>query len=165
MLLVDEKQKNNLNTINNITTSKNWEFTVSKEYFTGDEVIEAYLQGKKAGLKDMQKLILTTLSRNVNDTGKYISEIIGYMKKEGFSPKTAYLKIESWNFLKVLITISEEEFISKKFLEIYDYVSNYENKINNDLFKLEISFVDSNGVDINCIYSDGFLLKHKSSVS
>jgi hypothetical protein len=166
MLEVVEKQNKQLNTLRTQAEPRNWEITISKDkYYTSDEVIDAYLHGKKTGLESLQKVVLNTLSDNINKTGNYTTEIIEYYEKEGFNPKATFLKILSWDNYKILITIPEKEYLSDKFLQIYEYISKFEEKINNELYRLEISFVETNGLDINCVQSDGFILKHTSSKS
>jgi hypothetical protein len=155
-----------LNTLGTQIEPKNWEFTVTKDkYFTCDDVLEAYLHGKKAGLEDFKKLLLINLSDNINKTGNYTSDIIKHIRKEGFKPESTYLKIETWNFFKILITLPEKEYLSKKFLQIYNFISKFEEKVNGELYRLEISFVETTGLDESFVQSDGFILKHKSSKS
>lgn len=164
MLTEVSKQNKQLNTLRTQIEPRNWEITISRDkYYTSDEVIDAYLHGKKTGLESLQKVVLKTLSDNINKTGNFTSEIIEYCEKEGFTPNAAFLKILSWDSFKILITLPEEEYLSNKFLKIYEYISKFEEKVNNELYRIEISFVETNGLDINCVQSDGFILKHTSS--
>ena len=166
MLTVVDKQKKDLNTLGTQIEPRNWEITVSKDkYYTCDEVLDAYLHGKKKGLENLQKIVLKTLSDNINKTGNYTSELINILKQNGFNPEAAFLKIISWDNFKILITVPEKEYLSEKYLRIYEYISKFEDNVNNELYKIEISFVDTNGLDVNCVQSDGFILKHTSSKS
>ena len=153
-----------MNTIKEILEPQNWEFTSPKDkLFSSDHVIEAYLKGKKEGLEQAQKLILEKLVENVNNSGNYTTEIHSHFNKKGFHPVSTFLKIISWDNFKLLITLPENEFISDKIIEIYDFISDYENRVNKELYHLEISLTDINEstFDKNCLRSDGFVLKHK----
>lgn len=153
-----------MNKIKEILEPQNWELTSPKDkLFSSDHVIEAYLKGKKEGLEQAQKLILDKLVENVNNSGDYTTEILGHFKKKGFHPVSTFLKIISWDNFKILITLPEKEFISNKIIKIYDFISDYENKVNKELYHLEITLTDINEdtFDTNCLRSDGFVLKHK----
>jgi hypothetical protein len=152
-----------MNAVQEILEPQNWEFTAPKDkLFSSDHVIEAYLRGKKEGLEQAQKLILDKLVQNVNNSGKFANAIIAYLKEQSLHPSSVFLKINSWDDFKLLITLPEEEFISDVILPAYDFVSEFEDKVNEELYHLEVSMTDVNdSLDEKCLKSDGYVLKHK----
>ena len=78
MLTVVDKQKKDLNTLGTQIEPRNWEITVSKDkYYTCDEVLDAYLHGKKKGLENLQKIVLKTLLLKI----KTITSCVFQLKK------------------------------------------------------------------------------------
>ena len=87
---------------------------------------------------------------------------INYLKDINLKPASAFLRINSWDDFKVLITLPEKEFLSDNILSAYDFISDFEDKVNEDLYHLEISITDRNECfDEKCIKSDEYVLKYK----
>lgn len=149
--------------ISEILAPENWDFTSPKDiFFSSDHVIDAYLKGKNDGLEQGQKLILDKLIININKSGKHTSDIFKFLKSKKFNPISAYLKITSWDDFTILFVLPEREFIDKKIISIYDYISDFETKVAEDLYYLQIIICDSTDkIDEDYIKSDGFVLKHK----
>jgi uncharacterized FlaG/YvyC family protein len=147
-------------------SENNWVVTVTKDkFYTCDEVIDAYIQGKKEGLEQIQKVALEKMIENIKKSGEFTTELLNFFHKEKFNPVSAYLKIISWNLYNVLITIPEEEYLSDRFLSIYEYISQFEEKNKNDFYKLEITITDTNNLNNKNIISDGYIFKHKMSIN
>lgn len=140
----------------------NWELTSPKEkLFSSDQVIDAYLRGKNEGLEQAQKLILEKLNDNIVKSGKHASELLVYMKKRGFNPQAAFLKINSWDDFTVLIILPENEFVDEKIDGVYDYFTEFETLISEKLYHMHISICDTvDELDESYIHADGFVLKH-----
>ncbi|TAF74431.1 MAG: hypothetical protein EAZ53_09330 [Bacteroidetes bacterium] len=153
----------NMNEIEEILAPANWEFTSPKEkLFSSDHVIDAYLKGQKSGLEQAQRLILEKLVSNINKSGKNTTAILDFIRKKKFNPISAYLKINSFDDFAILIVLPQSEFIDKKIFSIYDFISELENKENEDLYHIQVSICDTEeGIDENYVRSDGFNLKHK----
>lgn len=101
------------------TVSESWDFVGRKENpSTGDHVIDAWLKGKIDGLKSAQRAVLQSLVKNVDQCALIAHTVIEQLTKLNFFESTAFLKINSWNSFKVLITIKEENFLAPKFLEV-----------------------------------------------
>jgi hypothetical protein len=152
-----------MNTVHKILEPQSWELTSPKEkLFSSDHVIEAYLKGKQEGLEQAQKLMLNKLVQNINNSGSFTQQIISFLKENNLKPSSAFLKINSWDDFKILITLPEDDFVNEKILTAYDFISQFEDKVNEDLFHLEVSMTDVNdNFDEKCLKSDGFILKHK----
>lgn len=152
-------------TIQKILAPVNWEFTSpSERLYTSDHVIDAYLTGKNEALEQTEKLIVDKLKTNINNSGSYTNEILKYLKKQKFNPIAAYLKINSWDDFSILLILPENEFLSDKIYSVYDYLTNLEDNVGSEFYKLNVSIYDTDGeIDDSCIKADGFNLKHKSS--
>lgn len=152
-----------MSVINEILAPVNWELTSPKEkMFSSDHVIDAYLKGKNDGLEQHQRLIFEKLVSNIDKAGKDTSEILTYLKKNKFNPLAAYLRINSWDDFSILIILPEKEFLDKSMLSVYDQISILENKVQEDMYHIQISISDTEDqIDDNYVRSDGFALKHK----
>ncbi len=152
-------------TVQKILAPANWEFTSpSERLYTSDHVIDAYLTGKKEALEQTEKLIIEKLKTNINNSGSHTNEILKHLKKQKFNPIGAYLKINSWDDFSILLILPENEFLSDKIYSVYNYLTELEDKVSSEFYKLNVSICDTDGeVDDNCIKADGFNLKHKSS--
>lgn len=154
-----------MSAINEILAPANWELASPKDkLFSSDYVIDAYLKGKNDGLEQQQRLIIDKLVSNINKAGKNTTDILSFLKKKKLNPISAYLRINSWDDFSILIILSKEEFLDKKMLIVYDYISELENKVDEDMYHIQVTFCDTeDNLDENYIRSDGFSLKHKFS--
>jgi hypothetical protein len=154
-----------MNAINDILAPANWELTSPKDkLFSSDHVIDAYLKGKNDGLEQKQRLIIEKLVSNINKAGKDTTDILSFLKKKRLNPISAYLRINSWDDFSILVILPQEEFLDKKMLSVYDYISELENKVDEDMYHIQVSVCDTeDNIDENYVRSDGFALKHKIS--
>jgi hypothetical protein len=154
-----------MNAINEILAPANWELTSPKDkLFSSDHVIDAYLKGKNDGLEQQQRLIIEKLVSNINKAGKDTTDILSFLKKKKLNPISAYLRINSWDDFSILVILPQEEFLDKKMLSVYDYISELENKVDEDMYHIQVSVCDTeDNIDENYVRSDGFALKHKIS--
>ena len=151
--------------LQNILAPANQELTSPTErLYTSDHVIDAYLTGKNEALEQTEKLIIDKLKTNINNSVSHTNEILKHLKKQKFNPIGAYLKINSWDDFSILLILPENEFLSDKIFSIYDYLTNLEDNVSSEFYKLNVSIYDTDGeIDDSCIKADGFNLKHKSS--
>jgi hypothetical protein len=154
-----------MSAINEILAPANWELASPKDkLFSSDHVIDAYLKGKNDGLEQQQRLIIDKLVSNIKKAGRNTTDILSFLKKKKLNPISAYLRINSWDNFSILIILSQEEFLDKKMLSVYDYISELENKVDEDMYHIQVTFCDTeDNLDENYIRSDGFSLKHKLS--
>jgi hypothetical protein len=154
-----------MNAVNEILAPANWELTSPKDkLFSSDHVIDAYFKGKNDGLEQQQRLIIEKLVSNINKAGKHTTDILFFLKKKKLNPISAYLRINSWDDFSILVILPQEEFLDKKMLNVYDYISELENKVDEDMYHIQVSVCDTeDNIDENYVRSDGFALKHKIS--
>ena len=144
----------------NTTLPKTWKKTTPiEEIYTADDVVEAYLTGKKAGIKASLQPQVIVLQQNLVRVDKATRQLLNTLKKK-LNPKTAYLKITHWNNFEVLITIPEKEFVSKEFLKVYDDSQKAEDILNKDSIIVSYSFAPvGSSFNETHVGSDGFFLK------
>lgn|GEM_PF-1025991 len=140
-----------------------WERTEpQKQLYTSNDVIDAYLQGQKEGLKHEKQLVYDRLAENMEKAGNHTYRVLSQMKESGITPEDAFLRIESWNVLTVLILLSENDFLNPKMLSIYQFVSQLEKEVDEEMYRLQISFCDrEDAIDMDHIYADGYMYKYK----
>jgi hypothetical protein len=148
--------------IEEILAPANWEFTNPKEkLFSSNQVIDAYLKGQKSGLEKAQQVMFQKLVLNINKSGKNTSTVLDYFRNKNFNPISAYLRINSFDDFALLILLPQREFIAKEMLNIYDFISEFESKENEEYYHIQISICDTEeGIEESYVRSDGFNLKH-----
>src|SRR5690625_7450640 len=98
------------------------------------------------------------MKHEVNHTYRFFP----ILKESGSTPEDAFLRIESWNVLTVLILLSENDFLNPKMLSIYQFVSQLEKEVDEEMYRLQISFCDrEDAIDMDHIYADGYMYKYK----
>ncbi|WAC10937.1 hypothetical protein [Dyadobacter pollutisoli] len=140
-----------------------WEATPENEkFFSSDHVIDAYMKGRKDGVKDERALIIDKIKSNVTSSSAVTHAAFNEIRRLGFSPISAYLKISDWAIYNILITIPESEFLDDRILEVYSVLSKIEDNFKNDYYSVHISLCDI-GDDFSekCVTIDGYGLRLK----
>ncbi|MES2387732.1 MAG: hypothetical protein V4543_07000 [Bacteroidota bacterium] len=134
------------------------------EEYTNDNLIDAYLQGKKAGLSQGRKAMLDRLKSHINLSGKLTQELINYLKDHDFNPVSAFLKIEAVNNFIYLIVLPASEFESRRVLSAYDFISEFETKHESNDYRFLVSLCGSDEYfNEAAVRADGFTFKHTLS--
>ena len=146
-----------------ITKTTNWQRTdkSKRRHFTADELINAYLKGVKEGNAQVQKAISKQLEENLQKAGNHTSQIMEILKQKGFEFYSARLKIHDWDDFEVIILVNSEQYTDSKFIEIYNFITNFEEKIKEDTYSINFRFTDyDDSLDIEIMESDGFILEY-----
>jgi len=145
-----------------ILTHDAWGLTSPKEdLFSGDDLINAYIQGKKEGLEQTKKLVFDHLIKNIDKSGNHVDEVISFLKENNFTLIAAYLKINSWDNLSIMLIIPEKEFIEDRILIAYDFLADFEANIKEELYTLGFNICDTDDkLNEQHIISDGYFLKY-----
>jgi len=149
--------------LNEIFTQANWELTSPKDLqFSSDQVIDAYLKGKQEGLELQQKLVVEKLMSNIAKAGNHTSELLEIIKNKSLNPVSAYLRINSWDDYTILVVLPQSEFLDPRTLDLYDYISEMESEVEEDMYRIQVSLCDTvSEINEQYVRSDGFALKHK----
>ncbi|WP_145860822.1 hypothetical protein [Pedobacter suwonensis] len=141
--------------------ASDWKLDPQKgDVYTGDQVIDAYLTGKKHGLQSYQKSLYNSLQQNVDACAVITKSVLEYLKKINIESDTAFLKINNWDNFNIILPVKEEDFLDEKFLSVYDFASDLEEKSINDTFNFGVSFLDyTEKLNEHNLQCDGFILK------
>jgi hypothetical protein len=145
-----------------LSSPSKWELAPRENFYSSDQVIDAYLKGKSDGIQQTQKLIVRQLDRNVSKTIEQTDKLVEHLAKREFHPVAAYMKIDSWDAFTVIVTVPDMEWCDPKFLEIFDYVIETEKHTSNEFYNLEIQIFgipDVDNLNEQSIFADGFVLK------
>lgn len=132
---------------------------LKKDFFSADDVLDAYFQGKNDGIKNYSEELLTLIKRNVRDTSRFTFEVSEFLFQKGVSPSNSYIRLTSKYSVDVLLTISEDEYLNEDFIEVYDIVGSLEDEYNSEDLNIHLSFVPKNeSFREEVILSDGYIL-------
>lgn len=126
-----------MNPIENPTTLlKDWEVeplgkTAEKEkIFSADDVINAYLQGKKAQADQEKMLRLEKFVGNLKSSIDNSLQIFEFIKKNGFKCHQIFLKIQNIYEFTALFLIAEKDYCDRNFDKIYGKTIDIKKKAN-----------------------------------
>ena len=157
--------------IDNKEGQETWSLSVDKNsIFTNDDVIDAYLRGKEDGVKEKEQIFIDKLNENLTKSATHTQRMLSFLRKRKLNPVSAHLKINAYDDFVILITLPEEEFISKDFLVSYDFASTIEEEVQSDkYYNVMFMFADREEDDKvfnkNLLVSDGFYMVFKMSKS
>ena len=142
--------------------SSNWKLRPEKEYYTYDDLIDAYLKGKEEQKNQTQKVLIEKLERNVKEAKRIVEKITDEIISKGFKPFKSYLRIKDIFKFDAIFDISLQDFTSDSFEEIYTYSRKIKKEVSNDTFNINFTFMphteDLNEKRIVC---DGFILVYE----
>ena len=125
-----------------------------------NQLIDAYMNGRRDGMELYELVKFNKLNENIKKSGLLTTYIVNALKNNRFNPIDAYLRINSIARFDVMITIPEEEYLKKEFLEMFDVISEIESSERDELYNVFISFCSVNQYfDEQIVSSDGFVLK------
>lgn len=136
-----------MNIVENIPKKEisRWEYVSSiEESSSVSDITGVYMEGEKKGLEEAEGNLVRTLSDHINKTGELATELLPLFKKMGISIHATYLKINSLNEFKILLTVPEKMFLSDSILSAYDAISDLEREQNKDSYYLDISITSDN---------------------
>jgi tRNA splicing endonuclease len=148
-----------METIEMKSTTKSW-IPTSRDDSFNNQLIEAYMTGKKEGIEQQQKLVNAKVVENINKTGCITQYLMDTLRENQFHPVDAYLRVQSLAQFDVMITVPEDEYLQTEFLEMMDVISEIENKSKEELYEVFISFCSINECfDERLVVSDAYSLK------
>lgn len=144
-----------------INKSTDWRVIQTEDNYCADDLIEAYKQGRKDGLSKQKQAIFKLLDNNVQKGVEAVETVVSELKQSKISPKAAYMRINAWNNLNILMSIPQESFLNDDFLKFYTLVGTLENNVKGD-FSLMFSFTSLNeNFDEDMVSAEGFVFRHE----
>lgn len=151
-----------MNLINtNTDLSSNWRFE-KKNYFTHDQVIEAYIKGKEAQRDQNIKVLIKELENNIKKASNAVERIHEYIVSLGFKSYTYYVRFNNIISFDVIFSINQEDYLSESFDKVYVFSMNLKRELNNETFNISFSFMPkSDSLNEKRLTSEGFLLRYE----
>ncbi len=128
-----------------------------RESFSADDVINAYLRGKKA----MNALNDRILNENLNKAMELTSSFSDILKEKNIKCKLTLLKPKQITEFESIFVIAEEDYISSQFEEIYRLTISEKTRVNNDTFHFSYIFIpDSENLNREKLSSNGYVFEY-----
>lgn len=129
----------------------------TKGYYSFDTIAEAYKQGYEHGENNLKEVVRRKFFSNAKIITKEIDKVLKKLNRESLSPNKIFIDL-SFDRTKVLISVTENKYISDKFI---DTMYLYSSKIQTELFdkgvNVHIGFVNDNKIiDKSLMECDGF---------
>ena len=132
----------------------------TKEDSFSNQLIDAYLNGKKDGMEQYKKLEISKMEENIKKTGIVASYILNTFKNNKFAPIDAYLRVNSFDRFDIMVTVPEDDCLKENFLDMYDVISDIETKSKEEFYMVFISICSINNYfDEQIVISDGYSWK------
>ena len=148
-------------TLSNI--SSNW-VAPPKDYYTQDDVIDAYLKGKEEQKILTEKVLIEKLDSNLNQAKNLVEQITEKIINDGFTVFKSYLLLKDIFKFDAIIDVELSDYISDEFDKIYKYSRDVKNEVNGNTFYISFSFMPhTDELNENTIACDGFLFTYQKS--
>lgn len=143
-------------------TSSHWILNPEKEYFTHDELIDAYLRGKEHQKNENQKILLEKLESNIKLAQSIVETITSEIKEKGFKSFKSYLRVNNIIKFDAIFDVSSDDFTSDSFDEIYTISRNLRKEVNTETFNINFTFMPhSDNINEKRINCEGFIFMYE----
>jgi len=123
-----------------------------------EEMLSFFQEGWTERGKDEVEKSKEKFRKNVALSLNYTNDVIFELSKLDIQPVSIYIKAENVNSLIVLIVISQLNYICNNFNNIFEITHLIELKNRSEDYAIKFDFTfDSNHLDTEAIYSDGFI--------
>jgi hypothetical protein len=138
----------------------NWK--QNSETYTGDDLIDAFIRGKKAGRDEQKKILWERISENVNKATQLSERLYNIAIDQKFKLFEIHIKAENISTYTALFLVDNEDFLSDRFRSIYTTARQLKNEAETDTFYISFSFTSkSEQLSEDCLVADGFFLKYE----
>lgn len=138
---------------------KNWENR--QITFTGDEVIDAYYQGRDDERSSIERALKNQLNTNIKTAAQYAVRLFTKSKESQIDLKGIYLKIDNIDQFTALFVADKKAFIGDEFLQVYSIAEDIKKELRENIY-LKFSFLPDTGtINDTLLLSDGYYLKYK----
>jgi len=145
-------------------TQNLWEVKPQKwDCYTGNNVIDAYLQGKRDGLESHQRILAKALAGNIAKCGDYVQRLFRHLRAQGFAPREAFLRINDIDLFDIMVCVPKRDFWNEDFGEAYRCTWGIKDELeaSDAGFSIEFSFLGfHDNYSMDKIFEDGFVLKY-----
>jgi len=139
---------------------KNWNRS-QEGNFTEDQVIDAFLYGRKTALSQEEKLFKNTFSENFEKINHVLSEFFNAIFEIDKKAKL-HLKISDYSKFEASITVSEKYYLDNK-NELFETATKIEDKVKSEFLSFYINFLPLfDDVDYDILKADGYRFEYKN---
>lgn len=140
-----------------------WNLTEGIEKFSEGHFHYAYGKRMTDGRQKDEKLFNKLIDENSAQACKDTIGAIEKMRTFNINPISAHLKFITPYEVKVMITISDSDFVKERFLTIYDQVRLIQDESKSDFYSISFTFVNRSAkFDDEQLTLDGFFASLKS---
>lgn len=147
---------------------ENWELLKTKpskkeEVFTGDDVIDAYFNGKQDGLAQTDKVLFQGFIKNLERAMNVAAQHTNVLTHAGFGYRKLLLKVKGLTRFNAMFIVEEDEWRKPEFNLVYDQSLDAEDMVSEELFEFSIIFMPTSGnrIDLDALRSDGYHLSYE----
>lgn len=133
-----------------------------KDVFSVDNVIDAYLSGRRDQLNHEIQLKFEKLGQNLETATNLSKQIFDFIKENHFRPNKVYLKIKDIYSFTSFFLINEDDYCDDNFLKVYEKTIEIKKQTNksNTFDYTTILTPYSEFFDSNSLLSDGYILSY-----
>ena len=140
----------------------NWHTTTK---FTGDEMIDAYFLGKKAGIEvgwdEKFKIIANQFAKNIESAVKISEELYIEAAESNILLKSIHLKADGLSKFTSLFVADAKDYVSDSFLKVHSIARKYRgNNKDEDIYLSFLFMPYSDSINKDCLTSDGYFLSY-----
>lgn len=153
--------KDNYSGISNWTVRPVKDDKVQKKY-SEDDMIDAYLKGKREQANSEKQMQLEKLKDNINIVTDIAESLKQEISKNSFNCSDIRLRIKSIFRYSLIFVVNEDDFCNDNFLKIYEYSIDLKKEKNkSDTFDVNIIFTPENeNFELDCLLADGYNLSY-----
>lgn len=133
-----------------------------KDTFSADDLIDAYLAGRKDKSDEDSQLRLEKLESNLTRAQELSINLLNDIKSSGFECSTLKLKIKDIYHFSSIFIINEDDYCKDDFLKIYEKSITLKKEVNEDrTFDFTTIFTpESDDLEKESMVADGYILSY-----
>lgn len=148
------------------TSANNWIGSRQTECtYTFDDVVDAFEAGKRKGKTDYDKKIVEKVNSILSDLWDVSIKIDAFLKDNKFSYHNIYLSIETEDFYKLLVPVSESDLLKEEFMATYDFSWGLEETLKKKHSTIDVLFhfssYNKDTFDSESVICDGYQFKFR----
>jgi len=144
-----------------------WNLPEGVEKFSEGHIYYAnrlgYHKGLTQGVEQEKKEIENRIQNNLILAAADTNKVINALREIGITALSANLKVVSQSSFKVLLTVSNEDFLKEAFLEIYSRVREIQENSKTEVYSTAFTFINkSESFNFELVELDGYAYSYKA---